>query len=70
MWFVFPQLFGLGSSTMAMRYGIRSIGEAQAYLQNQILGPRLVECTQAVFVLNDLSAKEIFGTLDYAVTPE
>lgn len=64
MWFVFPQLIGLGSSAMAARYGITSVEEARAYLNHPILGPRLVECTQAVLDLNNLSATEIFGTPD------
>ena len=45
MWFIFPQLRGLGSSAMAMRYAISSKQEAQAYLENAILGPRLRHCT-------------------------
>jgi uncharacterized protein (DUF1810 family) len=64
MWFVFPQLVGLGSSAMATRYGISSIEEAKAYLDHPILGPRLIECTQAVVDLDNLSAREIFGTPD------
>lgn len=64
MWFVFPQLLGLGSSATAARYGITSIEEARAYLYHPILGPRLIECAQAVLDLNNLSAREIFGTPD------
>lgn len=64
MWFVFPQLFGLGSSAMAERYGITTIEEARAYLDHPILGPRLLECTHAVLDLNNLSAREIFGIPD------
>lgn len=48
MWFVFPQLRGLGSSPLAVRYGISSLEEAQAYLQHDLLGPRLHECTGLV----------------------
>lgn len=64
MWFVFPQLLGLGSSAMATRFGITSVEEARAYLDHPILGPRLIECTQAVLDLNNLSATEIFGKPD------
>lgn len=49
---------------MAARYGITGIEEARAYLDHQILGPRLIECTQAVLDLNSLSARDIFGTPD------
>jgi uncharacterized protein (DUF1810 family) len=48
MWFVFPQLRGLGQSAMAQRYGLSGLGEAAAYLQHPVLGPRLIECTQLV----------------------
>ena len=46
MWFVFPQLRGLGHSAMAMRYGIGSLDEARAYLAHPLLGPRLIECNR------------------------
>ncbi|MEO8577363.1 MAG: DUF1810 domain-containing protein [Gemmatimonadales bacterium] len=64
MWFVFPQFIGLGSSAMAARYGITSVEEARAYVRHPILGPRLIECTQAVLDLSNLSAREIFGSPD------
>ena len=48
MWFVFPQIRGLGQSAMSRRYAIRSLAEAEAYLQHPVLGPRLVECTRAL----------------------
>ena len=48
MWFVFPQLSGLGFSTMAQRYAIATLGEAAAYLEHPILGPRLIECSELV----------------------
>src|SRR5690349_3245208 len=48
MWFVFPQLRGLGRSAMAQHYGIGSLAEARAYLAHPVLGPRLVECTELV----------------------
>ncbi len=51
MWFVFPQLRGLGHSAMAMRYGIGSLDEARAYLAHPLLGARLVDCTRAVLAI-------------------
>ena len=50
MWFVFPQLRGLGRSEMAWRYGIADLAEARAYLGHPVLGPRLAECTQAMLI--------------------
>ena len=64
MWFVFPQLLGLGSSPMAARYGITSLHEARAYLHHNLLGPRLHECTQLVNHVQDRSIAEIFGSPD------
>lgn len=64
MWFIFPQLAGLGSSAMSRRYAIRNIEEAGEYLRHPVLGPRLVECTEAVSALDGRSARQIFGTLD------
>jgi uncharacterized protein (DUF1810 family) len=64
MWFIFPQLIGLGSSSMARQYGIADANEARAYLAHPILGPRLIEITQAVLDLNKRSANEIFGSPD------
>ena len=64
MWFVFPQLLGLGSSPMAARYGITSLHEARAYLHHELLGPRLRECTQLVNQAQDRSITEIFGSPD------
>jgi uncharacterized protein (DUF1810 family) len=64
MWYIFPQFGGLGSSSMAQRYAIKSIAEAKAYIDHPVLGPRLVECAQAVLRLNGLSAHEIFGFPD------
>lgn len=63
MWFVFPQLAGLGSSGMARRYAIGSRAEAQGYLAHPVLGPRLVECTGLVNGAAG-SATEILGTPD------
>ena len=64
MWYVFPQLKGLGSSDMAVRYGIRSVAEADAYLRHPLLGPRLVACADAALGVEGRSAHEIFGSPD------
>lgn len=64
MWFVFPQLKGLGHSAMAQRYGISSPEEAKAYFEHPILGPRLVECTGLANRIEDKSANQIFGDPD------
>lgn len=64
MWFVFPQLAGLGRSAMAQAYAIASLAEAQAYLVHDTLGPRLLECTGAVLVHHERSAETIFGGID------
>jgi uncharacterized protein (DUF1810 family) len=64
MWFVFPQMRGLGFSPTAMRYGIASIDEARAYVVHPVLGPRLIECTRWVLAVEDRSAYEIFGSPD------
>jgi uncharacterized protein (DUF1810 family) len=65
MWYIFPQLKGLGYSSTAQFYGIAGEDEARAYLQHEILGPRLITCTQAVIAHDDLSSKQIFGYPDY-----
>ncbi|BBZ52500.1 DUF1810 domain-containing protein [Mycobacterium heidelbergense] len=64
MWFVFPQLSGLGSSPMADRYGISGLYEAGAYLRHDLLGPRLRECARLVNGVQGRSAAEIFGSPD------
>lgn len=64
MWFVFPQLRGLGHSEMAQRYGISGADEARAYLAHPLLGPRLEACTQALLHHAGRSAREILGTPD------
>jgi uncharacterized protein (DUF1810 family) len=64
MWYVFPQLAGIGSSAMAERYAIRSLAEADAYLRHPVLGPRLVACAEAALGVEGRSATEIFGTPD------
>jgi uncharacterized protein (DUF1810 family) len=64
MWFIFPQLRGLGRSPTARFYGIASLGEARAYLAHPVLGPRLELATQAVLSTKDLSIQQIFGSPD------
>ncbi|HEX8224429.1 MAG TPA: DUF1810 domain-containing protein [Allosphingosinicella sp.] len=64
MWFIFPQLRGLGASAMSVRYGIESRQEAAAYRAHPILGPRLYECTEAVNAAAGRSAERIFGQVD------
>ena len=64
MWFVFPQLRGLGSSPTAVRFAISSIDEARAYLAHELLGPRLRECTALVATVDGRTAEEIFGWPD------
>ncbi len=64
IWFVFPQLKGLGRSVTAQHYGISSIDEARSYLAHELLGPRLVECTEAVLAHREQQADSIFGSVD------
>lgn len=64
MWFIFPQLKGLGRSSTAREFGIASRGEARAYLAHPVLGPRLVECTRLVNLIENRAAEEIFGHID------
>ena len=65
MWFIFPQLRGLGSSAMAERYAIGSLDEARAYLAHPLLGERLRGCTQIANRIERRTAQEIFGYPDY-----
>jgi uncharacterized protein (DUF1810 family) len=60
MWYIFPQLRGLGQSLMSQKYGIASLAEARAYLAHPLLGPRLIECTTLVLDANAASAAAIF----------
>ncbi len=64
MWFVFPQIVGLGRSTTARHYAISGIGEARAYLGHSILGTRLKDCTRAVLGVQNRTLHEIFGSPD------
>lgn len=65
MWFIFPQLKGLGQSTTAQKYAIRTLDEAKAYLEHPVLGRRLRACTQIVTLLNDTTIEDIFGYPDH-----
>ena len=64
MWFVFPQLRGLGRSATAQRYGIASEREALAYWEHPLLGPRLKDCTELVAAIEGRTSSEIFGAPD------
>src|SRR5215468_6851815 len=64
MWYIFPQFDGLGFSSTSRRYAIKSPEEARAYLAHPVLGPRLVECAEAVLQVDGRSAHEIFGSPD------
>ena len=64
MWFIFPQIDGLGYSPTAKRYSIKSVDEARQYLNHPVLGKRLMECTEAVIALKVGSVAEIFGYPD------
>ncbi|MFK5665787.1 DUF1810 domain-containing protein [Pseudomonas shirazica] len=65
MWYVFPQLDGLGHSAMAERYALAGIDEARAYLAHPLLGPRLQACVTALLQHHDKSAREMLGSPDY-----
>lgn len=65
MWFVFPQIQGLGRSPTAQRFAISSRGEAEEYLRHEVLGPRLRECTRMVNAVAGRSAEDIFGYPDH-----
>ena len=64
MWYIFPQIDGLGFSAMSQRYSIKSIAEAKAYLSHPVLAKRLVECCEAALAVEGRSAREIFGSPD------
>jgi uncharacterized protein (DUF1810 family) len=66
IWYVFPQVAGLGSSSMSQHYAIGSLAEAQAYAADEVLGPRLVECARAVLAHPDRTVREIMGSPDDA----
>ena len=64
MWFIFPQIDGLGHSSTARFYAIKTKGEAKAYLDHRLLGQRLIECCEALLDIKSKSAEEIFGYPD------
>ena len=64
MWFIFPQIAGLGRSTMAIRYAITSLDEARAYLAHPVLGPRLLACVTALQDLQTSDPEAVFGSVD------
>jgi uncharacterized protein (DUF1810 family) len=64
MWYIFPQLAGLGWSAMSRRYAIKSLDEAKAYLRHPVLGPRLRECFETLLTLEEKSAHAVFGSPD------
>jgi uncharacterized protein (DUF1810 family) len=65
MWYIFPQIAGLGSSATSRKYSISGLDEARAYLAHPLLGPRLRECISLVLATSGRSAREIFGFPDY-----
>ena len=67
IWFVFPQIAGLGSSATSRRYAIVSLDEARAYLRHPLLGARLLDCVRTVNALDGLTAHDIFGADDVKV---
>jgi uncharacterized protein (DUF1810 family) len=64
MWYIFPQIGGLGSSAMSRRYAIKNQAEARAYLDHAVLGPRLLACVEALLSLEGRSVEQIFGFPD------
>jgi len=64
MWYIFPQIAGLGHSAMAQHYAIASLAEARAYLAHPVLGPRLLACVDALDGLSDTTADRVFGSVD------
>jgi uncharacterized protein (DUF1810 family) len=64
MWFVFPQIAGLGHSPTSRMYAISSLAEARAYLAHPVLAPRLAECAEIVYGVQDRTAEQIFGGID------
>ncbi len=64
MWWVFPQVAGLGMSGTSRAYAIADLAEAQAFLRHDLLGPRLLECCRAVLGLEDVTAEHVLGSID------
>ncbi len=65
MWFVFPQMKGLGASAMSEHYGLSGLDEARAYLDHQVLGPRLLDCTRLALAAEPRTAEAVFGYPDH-----
>ena len=64
MWYIFPQVEGLGHSSTSKRYSIKSLEEAKRYMSHPVIGARLIECTVVVLNIEECSAKEVFGLPD------
>src|ERR1700722_6804569 len=64
MWFIFPQIAGLGQSPMSIRFAIASLDEAEAYLAHPVLGARIRECARLTLDIEGKSARDIFGSID------
>ncbi len=64
MWYIFPQMRGLGTTEMSHRFGIRERKEAEAYLAHSVIGPRLLECAETILALEGRTAHQIFGDPD------
>jgi uncharacterized protein (DUF1810 family) len=64
MWFIFPQIAGLGQSAMSIRFAIASLDEAKAYLAHPVLGPRLKECAKLALGVEEKTARDLFGPVD------
>jgi uncharacterized protein (DUF1810 family) len=64
MWFVFPQIAGLGHSAMSRKYAVSALAEARDYLRHPVLGPRLIVAAESVAGLQGLTAEQIFGSID------
>ncbi|MFA0812409.1 DUF1810 domain-containing protein [Microbulbifer epialgicus] len=64
MWYIFPQIVGLGHSAMAQQYGVKTLGEAKAYLDHPQLGKRLKECCDTLLEIQDRTAHQVFGSPD------
>ncbi len=64
MWWVFPQVAGLGTSGTSQAYAIADLVEARAYLHHDVLGPRLLECCRALLDLEDVTAEQVLGSID------
>jgi uncharacterized protein (DUF1810 family) len=64
MWFIFPQIAGLGMSSTSRRYSLTGLSEAKAYLEHPILGERLIQCSELLLLIRDNTAEKILGEID------